>query len=374
MFRNVTRNLLLSSTLLITACGGGGSSTNEDPVTVNATIEEVGKLIFFDTRLSRYENQSCASCHAPEKKFADPRVNKDAPVSEGSPQNAFGDRNAPTATYASFTPSFGLINDPVRGTVYAGGQFLDGRADSLEEQAKAPFTNPVEMANDSPQDVVSKIQSGPYADKFKAVFGDDIFNDPSLAFDKVAAAIAAFERTSEVNPFDSKFDCYLQGKYTLSAQEALGLLVFENKGKCANCHSASPDPVSGKVLFTNFQYFNIGVPSNPNNPAVKADPTFVDLGLGKRLNNTAFDGKFKTPTLRNVAATAPYMHNGVFQTLKEVVEFYNLPEKIVDGTPEIPDTVDSAEVDFLDLTQEEMDALVTFMETLTDGTGKGICF
>ena len=163
--------------------------------------------------------------------------------------------------------------------------------------------------------------------------------------------------------------------YPLSTQEETGRDLFTNKGKCAACHSIDPDPVSGKVLFTNHQYFNIGVPSNPDNPAKKANVNFVDRGLGARLNLASQNGKFKTPTLRNIENTGPYMHNGVFATLEEVMVFYNIEEKSLASPPPEVDNDIATDVDFLGLTDPgELDALVAFMKTLTDGTGVGICF
>jgi len=363
---------------LLQACGGGGSDSpmNKGPDVTDAKVE-LGKLIFEDTRLSANNNQACATCHAVAAGFADPDVTAANPVSEGSVAGQFGERNAPTSSYTMFSPSFALISDPVRGSIYAGGQFIDGRRNTLEEQAKDPFLNPVEMANADKQAVVDKVSSGPYSDKFMAVYGSDVFNNTETAYDKIADAIAAFERSDEMNPFNSKFDCYLQNatQFPLSTLEQAGLDVFDNTGKCSACHTLDPDPVSGKVLFTNFQYFNIGVPSNPNNPANIANANFIDVGLGGRLSGSAENGKFKTPTLRNVELTPPYMHNGVFDTLEEVVEFYNIEEKqFASPPPEVMNDI-NADVDFLGLNEpDDIDALVAFMKTLTDGSGVGVCF
>ncbi|HID49431.1 MAG TPA: c-type cytochrome [Chromatiales bacterium] len=341
---------------------------------VTVTAVEVGKMIFEDTRLSANRNQSCATCHAASAGFADPDVSKANPVSEGSIAGKFGDRNAPPSAYAKFAPAFEQIMDPVRGLIYAGGQFLDGRRDTLEQQAKDPFLNPVEMANPNKQAVVDKVQNGPYADQFMAVYGSNVFTDTDTAFDRIAEAIAAFERSDEMNPFNSRFDCFQKDpvQYPLDTQEQMGLNVFQGKGKCANCHTLDTDPVSGKILFTNFQYFNIGVPANPDNPANKANAGFVDFGLGGRLGAPAENGKFKTPTLRNIEKTSPYMHNGVFDTLTEVVEFYNIEEKeFASPPPEVINDI-NPDVDFLDLNSQQIEALVAFLKTLTDGTG--LCF
>jgi len=199
--------------ILASACGGGDSESprgnNTGPDATAAEVE-VGKLIFEDTRLSVNNNQACATCHAETAGFADPDVTAANPVSEGSIAGEFGERNAPTAAYARFSPAFALITDPDRGSIYAGGQFIDGRRNSLEEQAKDPFLNPVEMANADKQSVVVKVQNGPYADKFMAVYGSNVFSNTDTAYDRIAQAIAAFERSAEMNPFNSKFDCYLQ--------------------------------------------------------------------------------------------------------------------------------------------------------------------
>lgn len=365
---------------LLHACGGGGSGATDGGGSgpgVPTAEEVLGKLIFEDTRLSANNNQSCATCHSSSAGFADPNVTAANPVSEGSVAGEFGERNAPTSAYAGFAPAFVLMNDPERGSIYAGGQFVDGRRNTLEEQARDPFLNLVEMANLSKQAVVDMVSSGPYADKFTALYGNDVFNNTDTAYDRIAQAVAAFERSAEMNPFTSKFDCYLQdaARYPLDIQEQAGLDVFDTRGNCSSCHTLDPDPVSGKVLFTNFQYFNIGVPSNLNNPANQANAGFVDLGLGGRLSGTTENGKFKTPTLRNVELTAPYMHNGVFDTLEEVVMFYKIGEKeFATPAPEVINDI-NADVDFLDLVEpDDINSLVAFMKTLTDGSGVGVCF
>ena len=374
--------------LFLSACSGtGGDSGNNDgggggsnPPAI--TEAELGKLIFEDTRLSANNNQSCATCHSSAAGFADPNSTSADPVSEGSVAGLFGDRNAPTAAYAQFIPAFAQVNDPVRGLIFAGGQFIDGRRNTLEEQAKDPFLNSVEMANANPQAVVTKVQSGPYANDFISVYGSDVFNNVNTAYDRIADAIAAFERSAEVSPFTSKFDCFLLNatQFPLTAQEMSGLNVFEdpNGGNCAACHSTQADPVSGRVLFTNFQYFNIGVPSNPNNPANIANISFVDLGLGGRLGVSAEDGKFRTPTLRNIAVTAPYMHNGVYQTLNQVIQHYDIDVANEFVLPEVDRNI-ATELGFgtfngLGLSPQDYLDLEAFMLTLTDGTGVGICF
>ena len=281
---------------------------------------------------------------------------------------------------AGFSPVRGITTDSADNPVYVGGQFLDGRRDTLEEQAKDPFLNMVEMANADKQAVVDKVKTASYVLNFKQIFGEDVFDNTELAYNNIAHAIAAFERSAEMNKFNSKFDCYLQDDtYPLSEDEQAGLLAFDETGKCSICHTITPDADSDKVLLTNFQHFNIGVPANQKNPANIADGTYVDYGLGDVLvpKDVQENGKFKTPTLRNIELTGPYMHNGVFDTLEEVMAFYNIPEKR-DPSPEPAPEVDSdninADVDFLDLTEKQISDIILFMKTLTDGSGVGICF
>ncbi len=394
----------ISALMLGLAACGGGSSSDDDTGDTGVSKEQLGMMLFMDESLSSEGNQACGSCHSPDHGFADPDVSSTAPVSEGSVAGAFGNRNAPTAAYAAFIPpfrpatSFGASPetdaDPQLRSRFEGGQFLDGRRPSLKEQAKDPFLNPVEMNNADPADVVTKVRNGMHAGHFKEVFGDDIFDqNTDVVYDKIAEAIAEFEKSSMVNPFSSKFDAWLAGSYTMTQSERNGMLVFQNKAKCNNCHSLEGNPEFGnKVLFTNFKYYNIGTPPNPDNPA---GSDFRDGGLGESLASNAgqYDvaisssdetterGKFRTPTLRNVELTAPYMHNGRYQTLREVITHYDITVSSAEAGftpakdyPEV-DTNIAAELNFgdpnlnpaLGLTQQEMDDLEAFLLTLTDG-------
>ncbi|MEJ2694536.1 MAG: cytochrome c peroxidase [Candidatus Thiodiazotropha sp.] len=371
---------MLLATLLVISCGGGGESGGTmggAPV----TRVELGRKLFFDTNLSSGSNQSCASCHDPANGFADPRARVDAPVSEGSVGGEFGSRNAPTAAYAAFAPVFGTVaaqdQTPETDSKYQGGEFLDGRAADLVEQAKGPFLNPVEMNNASAAEVVSKVQNASYSADFIELFGADAFGDTATAYHNIATAIAAFEASQEVNPFSSKFDAYLAGQYSFTASELRGFNLFKdaNRAKCANCHTLGN--TSRESLFSNFRYYNIGTPSNPQNPANIADSGYVDEGLGGSsvidpLDQAAERGKFKVPTLRNVELTAPYMHNGVYGTLEEVVLHYDIQVANLFITPEVDDPNIAAEMNAgtyvgLNLSDQDRADLVNFMLTLTDG-------
>jgi cytochrome c peroxidase len=350
---------LIAISLLCSACANEGQL----PASELTPKQQLGKQLFFDTNLSSPEGQSCSSCHLPSAGFADP--DSEIPVSRGVDPADFGNRNAPSAAYAAFSPEFHFDEDE---GIYFGGQFVDGRAHTLEDQARAPFLNPLEMGNIDETSVVEKVSQASYAPLFKQIYGIDIFTDVESAYDSIADAIAEFERSAEVNRFSSKFDAVMQGRADFTAQEQRGFEVFTraDKGNCAACHPVTSEDPEIPPLLTDFSYDNLGVPANPDNPFLLDNPGFVDLGLGGELAQVAENGKFKVPTLRNIAVTAPYMHNGVFDTLEEVVNFYN--SRDADGiVPEVADNVNMAELGNLGLSNDEMTDLVVFMQTLTDG-------
>lgn len=179
-----------------------------------------------------------------------------------------------------------------------------------------------------------------------------------------------------MNRFDSKYDYFLKGKAQLSEQEirGMGLFVSERKGNCAACHPSAPAPDGTPPLFTDFTYDNLGVPGNPENPyytlSRDLNPDgfdYVDLGLALTVNDPAENGKFRVPTLRNVALTPPYMHNGVFKTLYQVVAFYNTRDVGPWPPPEVAENVNDEELGDLGLTNQEIEDIVAFLNTLTDG-------
>lgn len=360
------RNTIISILLL-----SSSSLFADDQLT---DLQRLGKSVFFDPTLSEPAGQSCSSCHDPAHGFADP--DQHLPTSEGVIKGLFGSRNAPSVAYAAFSPELFFDDEEEH---FVGGQFLDGRTANLEEQAQGPFLNPVEMANPDIETVVRKIRNAPYAEQFDKIFGRGSLRHMDVAYDHIASAIAAYQRSAEVNPFSSKYDFYLAGKVELTAEEKLGLELFEaeDKGNCAACHISRSEDSDMPPLFTDFTYDNLGVPINPQNPIYKMDKSFnphgeafVDKGLGAsiRVGRAEHDGKFKVNTLRNIDKTAPYMHNGVFVTLKEVVDFYNTRD-VSDkwGKPEVSENVNDEELGDLKLSDKEVAAIVTFMKTLTDG-------
>ncbi|MBL7113560.1 MAG: c-type cytochrome, partial [Bacteroidales bacterium] len=219
-----------------------------------------------------------------------------------------------------------------------------------------------------------------YAHMFTEIYGQDALDDESTAFAYMADAIAAYERTAEFRPFDSKYDHFLRGEADLSEKEirGMGLFVSKNKGNCAACHPSTPSLDGTPPLFTDFTYDNLGVPKNPENPfyLLPADLNpdgfdFIDLGLGITVNDPAENGKFRVPTLRNIAITPPYLHNGVFKSLFEVVAFYNTRDIAPWPPPEVAENVNDEELGDLGLTNQEMEDIVAFLLTLTDGWEPG---
>lgn len=273
----------------------------------------LGKLLYFDPRLSRDNTVSCATCHIPFHGFAEPRR-----TSLGVDRKE-GTRNAPT-----------VIN-----RLFSADQFWDGRAASLEEQAKGPLVNPVEMAMPSLEAVAEKVRAiKGYRPLFRKAFGDD-----RIDIDRIVKAIAAYERT--VVSGDSPFDRYMAGdKSAMSESAVRGFAIFAGKGKCVTCH-VGPN-------FTDENYRNLGVGIDGPKP---------DLGRYEVTKKEEDRGAFKTPTLRNVALTAPYMHDGSENTLMDVIEFYNR------GGNKNPNL--SAGVEPLNLTEQEKVDLRNFLLALT---------
>ena len=369
-----------------------GFSVGMDEMSL-APRERLGLRLFFDTRLSEPAGQACASCHDPARAFTG-NNNTAIGVALGSRPGTFGTRDTPTAMYLAAAPPFGyIVKDGKR--VPAGGLFWDGRADTLEDQAKGPFFNPLEMNNPDTPALIAKVAAGPYAAEFRKVWGAGIFDKPDAALDAVAASIAAFERTRVFQPFTSKFDHVVRGQAKFSEQEqrGLGLFTIRQKGNCASCHSvdeASHDPA--KSLFTDFTYHALGTPRSTRIPK-NADASFHDLGLCERVpmsgakaaKDLSECGLFKTPTMRNIALTGPYMHNGFFDNLRDAVAFYATrdtdPKKWFPESRKFNDLPAQyhANVDIdtppyqrrpgqrPQLNDEEIDDIVAFLHTLTDG-------
>ncbi|MBS0379768.1 MAG: diacylglycerol kinase [Proteobacteria bacterium] len=348
---------------LLAGCGGGdGSGGGSNPTPPALTAKALaGQALFFDTSLSASGRQSCATCHVPNRAFtADPATDKGLPVPLGGRNMDLpGFRNTPSLLYARFTPAF-FLDD---GTP-TGGFFRDGRASSLAQQAQMPFVTEFEMANQDAAEVVSRLQASQASlALFVTAFGDAILTDPQKTLAAMGDAIAAFETESpQFAPFTSKFDAWLAGQTTLTDAESRGMALFNNpaKGNCTACHPSQRQGYADHALFTDFTYDNIGIPRNWNiaanfrnpkspvsgvpldyvpaqtNVPADAEYAFYDLGLCGPFAPAADDpaprpvftqtttlcGLFKVPSLRNVAITAPYFHNGALPSLHKAVQWY----------------------------------------------------
>lgn len=387
-----------------------------------AQVQSLGKSAFFDANLSINRNRSCSSCHAPSSGWVVPEdeVNAAGSVYEGSVPDTFGDRKPVSAAYSTQAPAFHMAEPGV----FVGGNFWDGRATGehlgspAADQARAPLLNPVEQALPDPACVVLRVTTATYyPTAYAEVWGPLAIAWPTdaeptcahggrvdlsegdrasadAAFDNIALSIAAFEASSEVSAFTSKFDAVIEGRATFTEEEQLGWSLFRGEAGCDGCHAAA----GNRPLFTDYSYANIGIPRNPENPVYEQDPGFVDLGLGGYLATRPGysgyaeenNGKFKVPTLRNVDLRAgpdsvkAYGHNGYFKSLEEVVHFHNtrgaLPEcssvkAPAEGVgcwppPEHPTNIDDRLGD-LGLSPHQEEALVAFLKTLSDGYEQG---
>ncbi|WP_109077882.1 cytochrome-c peroxidase [Aggregatibacter kilianii] len=350
-----------------------------------ATPEEfnfsaLGEVMFFDKALSFNKSQSCATCHDPETAFADMRDNSaKRMVSQGDNPQLFGNRNTPTALYAKFSPEF-HFDEKIQD--YVGGQFWDGRAKHLAEQAGGPPVNPVEMGMPNKKSIAQRIKDNPaYHEPITQHFGEAIWQDAEKIYALMEQAIGEFEKQAMFAPFSSKYDKALKGEVQLSELEAQGKALFFDKTQtnCSNCHqlTAAND---AQETFTNYRYYNLGVPKNSalieHN---KLDADFVDNGLLDSpyvKGDVRQKGKFKVPTLRNVAVTAPYMHNGVFKELRTVLLFldsFNNPERKLNpetgkpwGGAEYGLTISHKDLQGKPLTDQQISALEAFLRSLTD--------
>ena len=356
-------------------------------------LQRLGKSIFFDPSLSASGKEACATCHDPKYAYGPPpgRI-----IAFGGPRmNRSGTRTVPSLRYLREVPPFKEEYKFLDGDVGPiGGLMWDGRAASLEEQAKLPLLAANEMDNAGPADVARKLAHAPYAAQFKAVFGAQIFKDPGKTFAAGLSALAAFQQVpEEFYPYSSRYDAYLRGEIELTVQEERGADLFKDpdKGNCASCHlGTSRDGVPPP--FTDFDFVNVGVPRNPRLPA-NSDPRHYDLGLcgPNRLDlarKRDLCGFFRSPTVRNTAIREAFFHNGIFTTLRQVMVFYNErdlhPEKFYarnpDGSVHRYDDMPAGYPDDIDhdppldrkpgdqpaLTDADIDDIIAFLKTLTD--------
>lgn len=361
------------------------SALSDTTSTEQSAMAALGQQLYFDKNLSANRSQACASCHDPAAAFVDPRSTTPALAgSLGADGHSRGDRQAPMAAYAVFSPEFHQNSDGD----YVGGQFWDGRAQDLSEQAGGPPLNPGEMAMADQASVLTRLLENPlYVERFPAIFGPQVLHQADTAYTALRQSIAAFEQSELFSPFDSKYDRYLRGEYQPTEQEELGMTLFFSQQftNCNQCHQLQPRAQMAEETFTNYRYHNIGVPTNTAlrvNNGVASSSQDQGLGQNPKLSpaqQAQQAGKFKVPSLRNVAVTAPYMHNGVFADLRTVVLFYDKynsksarrqinPETGQPwGPPEVAANLALPELEHGPaLDDKRVEALVAFLKMLTD--------
>lgn len=359
---------------------------------------QLGRRLFFDPGWSASGVLACSSCHDPANAYAAPATAR-AVMSGGPGMNRPGLRTVPSLRYLADTPRFSRHSYVDRGSERedlgpSGGLMLDGRADNLREQVLLPLLDPVEMANRNLAEVATRLRGRSYDRELSRLSATAL----TTARDLVMAAAAALERFEledpGFHPYNSRFDRYLHGESTLSADELQGMRLFMSpaKGNCAACHTATTGPGGSPPVFTDFSYHALGVPRNPQ-IAANGQPGFSDLGLcGPRRTDMRSErqycGYFKTPTLRNVARRRLFFHNGRFTTLREVLHFYverdTNPERwypVVSGRVERFDDLPAryrANVNISDaplnrdrggqpaLNDREIEQVIAFLGTLTD--------
>jgi cytochrome c peroxidase len=395
------------------------------PVQPLSAMARLGRDIFFDTSLSSSGKIACASCHSPDHAYGPPN---DGPVMLGGPALTLpGARAVPSLTYLERQPEFSIgPDDPLNENVNLaqraeigktaaraakiatqtaqsanivpqGGLFWDGRADTLQMQASGPLLDPREMDGGSVEIIAEKLRQAPYARKFAALFGENVLKNGNLLVAEATFAIGRYQiEEPSFHPYTSKYDYWLEGKARLSEAEMHGLRLFNDpeKANCAGCHTSEPGKDGSPPAFTDRQYEALAAPRNLALADTK-DPNYFDLGvcgpIRKNIaDQTQFCGMFKTPTLRNAAVRHAFFHNGVFQTLQQVMDFYDFrdtnPEKVyplgVDGKAQKYNDIPvqyHANVDVSDppfnrhsgetpamTTQDETD-LIAFLKTLSDG-------
>jgi cytochrome c peroxidase len=396
------------------------------PVQPLSAMARLGKDIFFDTSLSSSSKMACASCHSPDHAYGPAN---DGPVMLGGRDLTLpGARAVPSLTYLDRQSDFSIGPDDKQNEtvtlaqlatigqtaervqktatqasqsatniVPQGGLFWDGRADTLQIQASGPLLDPREMDGGSIEIVAEKLRNAPYAKKFTGLFGEGIFKSANLLVGEATFAVGRYQiEEPSFHPYTSKYDYWLEGKARLSEAEMRGYRLFNDpdKANCAGCHDSQVSREGQPPRFTDTQYEALGAPRNPALVDTR-DPDYFDLGVcgpsrKDVADQTQFCGMFKTPTLRNTAMRRAFFHNGVFQTLQQVMDFYNLrdtnPEKVyplgADGKPakynDIPVKY-HANVDVSDppfnrhfgdapaMTEQDEADIIAFLKTLNDG-------
>ncbi|MDP9084608.1 MAG: cytochrome-c peroxidase [Pseudomonadota bacterium] len=367
-----------------------------------AAMTAIGRALFFDPAVSASGKMSCATCHDAKRAFG---PSNESPVQRGgSDGRSWGVRAVPSLMYTHNVPQFTehYSEDDGDDSIdqgAAGGRMWDGRAQSAHAQAQLPLFSSFEMANISVESVVRKVQRAGYAGQFRETFGKNIFDDGALTFKAMLMALETFQQSpADFYPYTSKYDAWLRGEVALSPQEARGHAAFNDpsKGNCARCH---PDAKRRGAFpqFTDFGYAAVGAPRNRLIPA-NSDASYYDLGLCGPWRTDLADkkeycGLFRTPSLRNVALRPVFFHNGVLHHLRDVVRFYaerdTQPQKWYSHGPDgVTAKFDDLPVKYRGnvdvqppfgrhagdrpaLSEADIEDIVVFLNTLTDGYGVG---
>jgi cytochrome c peroxidase len=392
--------ILAAALLCAAACAAAGAAWMHagfpGEASAAAAVESprvaLGRSIFFDARLSEPRGTSCASCHEPARAYSGDH-GSGVGVPAGSRPGVLARRTAPSLLYLRYVPRFRFFSDDSDNHAidYAphGGFFWDGRADSIAELVRQPLLNPREMNNRDAATIAEKLRHAPYADAFRREFPGALDGDET-AVGALGVALQAFLLSPPMAPFASKYDDYIRGKVSLTAQEKRGLELFKDRTRvgCSVCHTLVDnvrDPE--RSLFTDFGFEAAGAPRN-----ARVGTADEDTGVCERTdannpsNDAQYCASFRTPSLRNVAVRKGFMHNGAFANLRDVVRFYATrgtnPERwypsgvAFDGTPaayrgQVNTTVvpyNRRPGDAPALDDGEIDAMVAFLRTLTDRT------
>jgi cytochrome c peroxidase len=390
-----------------------------------SAMAQLGWHIFYDANLSSSGRLSCASCHSPQHAYGPP--NEGPVMLGGAKLSTQGARAVPSLAYLERQPPFSIGPDnpeaenvdlaqmaalgqaaeraqktaasaqATANIVPQGGLFWDGRADTLQDQAIMPLLDPREMDGGDVATVSAKLRNASYAKLFAELFGPGVFGNTRLLVAEAMFAVGRYQvEERSFHPYTSKFDYWLEGKARLNEAEMRGYKLFNDpkKANCGGCHLDRPSADGLPPLFTDHQYEALGAPRNFA-LAVNKEPGYFDLGIcgparTDMATQTQFCGMFVTPTLRNAAMRRAFFHNGVFQTLQQVLDFYNFrdtdPQKVYrrepDGTvlkyDDIPvrfwPNIDVADPPFdrrlgetPAMTAQDESDIIAFLQTLTDG-------
>jgi cytochrome c peroxidase len=375
-------------------------------------LTALGRAMFSDPNLSANGRLSCASCHDPAAAFG-PNAHTPSPFADADPAHA-GTRAIPSLRYAQFAGRFTehTVDDEETHGVDGGptgGFTWDGRADTAREQARIPLFDAREMGNADAAALARRVAAAPYAARFRQAFsapGRDVFADPQQVVDWIALAFEVFEQGREFAPFDSRYDRFLAGHATLSPAEQRGLALYRDaaKGNCETCHPSRRASSGHAPLFTDAGFIAVAAPRRADLPplapsaalhpiASQARGAEADLGLCRSgrvglSDDPSFCGRFRTPTLRNVALRTSFFHNGSVHSLRDAVAFYATRDtdparwypRNPDGSVHVYDDLPAAMAAYVNreapfepladgrprLNDQEIDDLVAFLQTLTD--------